>query len=161
MIPLTRRLRADNPRRRVRHIALNGVDVEARAGEVVGLLGRNGAGKTTFASIVTGLVNPDAGSVLVDNVDALRHAHTVRPVIGFAPQTTGVYEVLTVKENLTLFCELAGIRGAKLRQRISEVLSALLLEDLSSRPSAALRRRKASSAYGTRADGKTAAPSSG
>ena len=53
--------------------ALNGVDVEARAGEVVGLLGPNGAGKTTFASIVAGLVKPDGGSVLVEGVDALRH----------------------------------------------------------------------------------------
>jgi len=115
-------------------IALNGVDVEARAGEVVGLLGPNGAGKTTFASIVAGLVKPDGGSVLVEGVDALRHPHAVRPFIGFAPQTTGVYEVLTVKENLTFFGELAGIRAGKLRQRVADVQSALLLEGLSSRP---------------------------
>jgi ABC-2 type transport system ATP-binding protein len=70
---------------------------------------------------------------MVAGIDAVRHPHAVRPFIGFAPQTTGVYEVLTVKENLTFFGELAGIRGGKLRQRIADVLSALLLEGLSSR----------------------------
>ncbi len=115
-------------------IALNGIDVEARPGQVVALLGPNGAGKTTFASIVAGLVKPDAGTVLVGGVDALRHPHSVRPLIGLAPQTTGVYEVLTVRENLTFFGELAGIRGATLRQRIDDVSASLLLEDLSSRP---------------------------
>jgi ABC-type multidrug transport system ATPase subunit len=115
-------------------VALHGVDLEVRPGEVVGLLGPNGAGKTTFASIVAGLVKPDAGTVLVAGVDAVLHPHQVRPLIGFAPQTTGVYEVLTVKDNLTFFGELAGIRGAKLRHRIADVTAALLLEELSSRP---------------------------
>jgi ABC-2 type transport system ATP-binding protein len=117
-----------------KQMALNGVDLEARPGEVVGLLGPNGAGKTTFASIVAGLVKPDAGTVVVGGVDAIRHPYRMRPLIGFAPQTTGVYEVLTVKENLTFFGELAGIRSAKLRQRIADVAAALMLEDLISRP---------------------------
>jgi ABC-2 type transport system ATP-binding protein len=115
-------------------IALNGIHLEARPGQVVGLLGPNGAGKTTFASIVAGLVKPDAGTVLVGGIDALRHPHQVRPLIGFAPQTTGVYEVLTVRENLTFFGELAGLRGSTLRRRIADVATSLLLEDLTARP---------------------------
>jgi ABC-2 type transport system ATP-binding protein len=115
------------------HVALNGVDLELLPGEVVGLLGPNGAGKTTLTSIVAGLVTPDVGTVLVGGIDALRHPERVRSLIGFAPQTTGVYEVLTVKENLRFFGELAGLRGARLRQRMADVTCALLLEDLSSR----------------------------
>jgi len=115
------------------HPALTGVDLEVRPGEIVGLLGPNGAGKTTLASIVAGLVRPDDGTVLVGGIDAVRHPHRVSPLIGFAAQTTGVYEVLTVQENLTFFGELAGIRGIKLRQRITDVVAALLLEELSSR----------------------------
>lgn len=114
-------------------VALSGIDLEILPGEVVGLLGPNGAGKTTLASIVAGLVTPDSGTVMVAGIDAVRHPHQVRPFIGFAPQTTGVYEVLTVQENLTFFGELAGIRGPALRQRISEVAAALLLEELISR----------------------------
>lgn len=115
-------------------MALRGIDLEIRPGEVVGLLGPNGAGKTTFASIIAGLVRPDAGTVLVGGIDAVRHPYQVRPLTGFAPQTTGVYEVLTVEENLRFFGELAGVHGPALRQRIAEVGAALLLDDLRTRP---------------------------
>jgi ABC-2 type transport system ATP-binding protein len=116
------------------HIALRGVDLDIGPGQIVGLLGPNGAGKTTFASIVAGLVSPDAGTVVVGGIDALEQPYRARPLIGFAPQTTGVYEVLSVQENLAFFGELAGMHGTPLRQRIDQVAAAVLLDDLRGRP---------------------------
>jgi ABC-2 type transport system ATP-binding protein len=110
--------------------ALRDVSLSLEAGEIVGLLGPNGAGKTTLASIIVGLIAPDSGTVIVDGVDATRHPGRARRVIGFAPQQTGVYEALTVDENLVFFGELCGLRRGALRRRIAEVCGSLLLDEL-------------------------------
>jgi ABC-2 type transport system ATP-binding protein len=78
--------------------ALDGVDLEIRAGEAVALLGANGAGKTTLLSILAGPARPTAGSV--DRAAAR---------VGWVPQRPAVYQRLTVRENLALF---AGLEGA-------------------------------------------------
>ena len=66
--------------------ALDGFDLTVAPGEIVGLIGPNGAGKTTFVEIVSGLVRPDAGTVLVGGRDALRSGRAVRRLAGVAPQ---------------------------------------------------------------------------
>jgi ABC-2 type transport system ATP-binding protein len=111
-------------------VALAGVDLEVEAGEICGLLGPNGAGKTTLVSIVAGLRRADAGSVTVGGVDALAHPDRAQPLIGLAPQELGIYPVLTVRQNLVFFGELADIRGEALHRRIGEVAEALELTDL-------------------------------
>src|SRR5512144_699302 len=89
---------------------LHGADLTARAGEIVGLLGANGVGKTTLISIAAGLRRPDAGRVLVAGVDAVRHPRRAARHLGLAPQELGVYPTLTVADNLALFARLAGLR---------------------------------------------------
>ena len=111
-------------------VALDGVDLRIVPGEVVGLLGRNGAGKTTLASVIAGLVEPDAGTLTIGGVDARRHPRRARRSLGFAPQTTGVYETLTVEQNLRFFAELVGLRGRSLGGRLEKVCQMLLLEPL-------------------------------
>jgi ABC-type multidrug transport system ATPase subunit len=69
--------------------ALDGFDLTIEAGEIVGLIGHNGAGKTTFAEIVTGLVRADDGQVRVDGIDARRSARAARAHIGHAPRNSG------------------------------------------------------------------------
>jgi ABC-2 type transport system ATP-binding protein len=113
--------------------ALAGVDLEIAPGEVVGLLGPNGAGKTTLVSIVTGLVRPDAGTVLIGSIDALGHPHQTRRLLGVAPQETGLYPTLTCRENLRFFGELAGLRTRELRRAVDSVAEALQLTDLLNR----------------------------
>ncbi|HZD22903.1 MAG TPA: ABC transporter ATP-binding protein [Acidimicrobiia bacterium] len=119
-------------------IALDGVSLVVEPGEVVGLLGPNGAGKTTLVSIVLGLRRPDSGTVDVMGVDAVAHPGKARRHIGFAPQDLGIYPIDTVRQNLSLFGELSGLRGAGLAAGIDEVAEALRLSDLMDRKAAEL-----------------------
>jgi ABC-2 type transport system ATP-binding protein len=111
-------------------VALDGVDLEVAGGEIVSLLGPNGAGKTTLVSIVAGLRKANAGVVQVAGLDALSRRSEVRRHIGLAPQDLGIYPVVSVRNNMSLFGELAGLRGAVLRSRINEVAEALDITDL-------------------------------
>ncbi len=113
--------------------ALRGVDLEIAPGQVVSLLGPNGAGKTTLLSIIAGVLSPDAGTVRVNGFDIADHPLRAQRSLGFAPQSTGLYEPLTVKENLRFFGELAGVDHRRLDRRVSEVCDALLLGGLRER----------------------------
>jgi ABC-2 type transport system ATP-binding protein len=118
--------------------ALDDVTLAVPAGTVIGLLGPNGAGKTTLISIVAGLRRPDRGSVAVGGVNVGRDPRRARGLIGLAPQDTGVYLPLTVRENLTFFAALAGVRGRERARRIDELAGALLLDSLMDRRVGAL-----------------------
>jgi ABC-2 type transport system ATP-binding protein len=111
-------------------VALDGVDLEVAAGEIVGLLGPNGAGKTTLVSIVAGLRGADGGSVRIGGIDALAHSHRARPLLGLAPQETGIYPTLTCRDNLRFFGELTGLRSRELRAAVESVAEALQLTEL-------------------------------
>lgn len=100
--------------------ALAGADLQVEAGQIVALLGRNGAGKTTLLSIVAGLLKPDTGSVTLDGLDALADPERAAKLVGIAPQDTGVYTVLSVRENLEFFGELSGLdRGGRAESALS------------------------------------------
>jgi ABC-2 type transport system ATP-binding protein len=111
-------------------LVLDHIDLEVAPGEILGLLGPNGAGKTTLLSIVSGLVRPDEGEVMVAGFDAVAEPQRVRPLLGVAPQETGVYPTLTCRQNLRFFAELAGLHGVQLRDAIEQVADALALIDL-------------------------------
>src|SRR5437762_967022 len=113
-------------------VALAGVELVVRPGEVVALLGPNGAGKTTLVSIVAGLRRPDAGTVRINGIDAVRHPQRTRPLIGLAPQELGVYPTLTVEENLRFFAELAGIPRARRSEVVEQVGRSVGLEEVMS-----------------------------
>ena len=111
-------------------IALDGVDLMLERGEIVGLLGPNGAGKTTLVSIICGLRRADRGSVVVNGIDAIAHPQRARRHIGLAPQDIGIYPMVTARQNLRLFGELAGMSGQRLKDQIEEVGVALRLDEL-------------------------------
>jgi ABC-2 type transport system ATP-binding protein len=113
--------------------ALRGVDLDVGDGEIVALLGPNGAGKTTLVSIVAGLRHADGGVVEVAGIDALRRSRQVRRLLGVAPQETGIYPVVSVRQNLRLFGELNGLSRREVTRRVDEVAEALSLTDLLSR----------------------------
>src|SRR5262245_66651738 len=90
--------------------ALNGFDLTVSAGEIVGLIGHNGAGKTTFAEAVTGLIQPDRGEVRVGGVSVRRNPRAARALIGYAPQELGLYPTASLRQNLEVFGRLHGLR---------------------------------------------------
>jgi len=107
--------------------ALDGFDLDVRAGEITGLIGHNGAGKTTFMEVVTGLVRPDQGQVRVGGTDARRRPRAARRLLGIAPQELALYLTATVRDNLRLFGALAGLSGGPLRRAVAEIAEELLL----------------------------------
>lgn len=109
--------------------ALDGFSLTARAGEIVGLVGHNGAGKTTFVEIVSGLIRPDSGTVRIDGKEASK----ARGRVGISPQHIALYPPITVREHLALFGGLAGLRRAVLRNEIDTLASALSLTEFMDR----------------------------
>jgi ABC-2 type transport system ATP-binding protein len=111
-------------------VALRGASIDVAAGSIVSLLGRNGAGKSTLLAIVAGLLKPDSGSVVIDGIDVLAQPKKLSGMVGIAPQNTGIYPPLTVRENLEFFGELAGLKRNDRRNRANEVAEQLGLAAL-------------------------------
>ena len=109
--------------------ALNGVSLNIASGECFGLLGPNGAGKSTLMSLLAGLRTPDAGSLTLDGAPLSASDLTTRATIGLVPQSIALYADLSAEQNLRIFGELYGLRGATLRDRIDEALAAVQLTD--------------------------------
>ncbi|MDT0267332.1 ABC transporter ATP-binding protein [Streptomyces sp. DSM 44915] len=105
--------------------ALDGFSLSVAAGEIVGLVGHNGAGKTTFVEMVSGLLKPDSGTVLI----AGRSPAETRGEIGISPQHIALYRPLSVREHLKLYGGIAGLRKAALADAIEELAVALQLTD--------------------------------
>jgi ABC-2 type transport system ATP-binding protein len=103
--------------------ALAGFSLTVAAGEICGLVGHNGAGKTTFVDMVSGLLKPDTGTVLVDGVPP----HETRGAIGISPQHIALYRPLTVREHLELYGRLSGLRRKALKSEIEELATAMQL----------------------------------
>lgn len=110
--------------------ALDGFSLNVAPGEIVGLVGHNGAGKTTFVEIVSGLIRPDAGTVRVGGIDALRESRRARRLIGVAPQEQALYVSATVRDTLHLFGALAGLRRGTLRPAVEQVAEELRLTEV-------------------------------
>jgi len=114
--------------------ALDGFSLHVEAGEIVGLVGHNGAGKTTFVEIVANLIRPDSGHVTIDGKDPA----AARGRIGVAPQHLGLYPSISPREHLELFGRLAGLRRAALRTAIDDLAAALRLTGFMDRHSGGL-----------------------
>lgn len=95
---------------------LRGLDLHIEKGAVFGLLGPNGAGKTTFIRTICGRIKPSAGSVTVDGLPNRRRSALRR--IGLVPQEIGLYQHLTVHENLAVFARLSGLAAAEARHAV-------------------------------------------
>ena len=111
--------------------ALDGLNLEIKDGEFFGFVGPNGSGKTTTMKIISGLLNADFGSVILDGVDALREPEALKRKIGYMPDFFGVYDNLKVKEYMTFYASIYGIDGAKAKKISMELLDLVDLLDKS------------------------------
>ena len=109
--------------------ALDGISLDLARGEFFGLLGPNGAGKSTTMSLIAGLRVPDAGSISLDGQPLVAGRADLRLALGLVPQHVALYTELSAEQNLRIFGELYGLRGAELRARIDEALAAVQLTD--------------------------------
>jgi ABC-2 type transport system ATP-binding protein len=106
-------------------VAVDDVSFRICPGETYGLLGPNGAGKTTTISMVAGLLERNAGQVLIDGQPMTTTSVGVKALCGYVPQEVAVYPDLTGRENLRFFASLYGMRGARAHRRVEEILDTI------------------------------------
>jgi len=98
--------------------AVDDVSFNVEEGEIFGLLGPNGAGKTTLMEILCSLRNFDKGKVIVNGFDLVKDSRKIRGIIGFCPQETLLYDLLSVRENLAFSASLYSLSSKKLKERV-------------------------------------------
>jgi len=103
--------------------AVKSIDLEVEKGQIVGLVGPDGAGKTTFLRLLAGLLKPNEGSIVVDGIEVIKAPLRVKERIGYMPQQFSLYGDLTVSENLKFFADLYQVPEKKYRERREKLLS--------------------------------------
>ena len=109
-------------------VALEDVSFELERGRITGLIGPDGSGKSTLLRILAGLLSPDSGQAEVLGFDTVRESDKIQDVIGYMPQKFGLYENLTVLENLKLYADLHEVPPEIQEQRFADLLKMTGLE---------------------------------
>ncbi|MFQ6039013.1 MAG: ABC transporter ATP-binding protein, partial [Candidatus Aminicenantales bacterium] len=104
--------------------AVDDISFTVREGEIFGFLGPNGAGKTTTISMISGLLKPDSGRIVINSLDIEDHLTAIKKIMGVVPQEMAFYEELSARENLMFWGRLHGVRRKTLEKRIHEYLKA-------------------------------------
>lgn len=105
-------------------IAAQDLSFNVQRGEILGLVGPDGAGKTTTLRILSGVLGADAGTVLVAGEDVLRDPEAVKSRISYMPQHFGLYEDLTVEENIRFYADIFQVSARERREREKQLLEA-------------------------------------
>lgn len=114
-------------------IAVNAVSYAIAAGEIFGVIGPDGAGKTTTLRVIATAMQPTQGRVTVDGLDVVKDAERVKNIIGYMPQRFALYPDLTVVENLNFFADLFGAPRAERAAQIERLLGFARLTDFKTR----------------------------
>ncbi|ADU72418.1 ATP-binding cassette domain-containing protein [Pantoea sp. At-9b] len=118
--------------------ALDGLTLRIHAGEVTALVGPDGAGKTTFQRLIAGLYTPTSGTLTVLGTDVVADPQSVQNRISYMPQRFGLYEDLSVQENLDLYADLHGVPGGERQSRFARLLAITDLDRFTARPAGKL-----------------------
>ena len=114
-------------------VAVEGVNLSVAPGEIFGLVGPDGAGKTTIMRLLTGVMAATSGTAMVLGADVTRDPEAVRRRIGYVPQSSSLYADLTVMENLRFYAELFGVPRAARERKAAELLAFSRLEPFAKR----------------------------
>lgn len=114
-------------------LALNGLNMEIRKGELYGFVGPNGAGKTTTIRIIAGLLKPTQGEVWFDGKRVEKNTRELKGQIGYIPDFFGVYDNLTVSEYMDFYASTHGLYGKEIQKRIQQVLEQVELYHIDDR----------------------------
>jgi ABC-2 type transport system ATP-binding protein len=109
--------------------AVNDVSLRVREGETFGFLGPNGAGKTTTMRLLTSVLTPDAGTVLINGIDIHRHPLDAKMQMGVIPENSSVYADMSAEQNLHMSGQMYGMSRALREERIDEILSRMGLSE--------------------------------
>ncbi|SDG11590.1 ABC transporter ATP-binding protein [Dyella sp. 333MFSha] len=121
---------ADVTRRRAGRLAVEGVSFCLNRGEVLGLLGVNGAGKSTTLSMLAGALRPDSGHIELDGMDFVRQPAMARRLLGWLPESAPLWPELSVDEHLIAFSQLRGASRAVAKRAADTIVARLQLGDL-------------------------------
>src|SRR3990172_734198 len=113
--------------------AVNDLTLEIPTGEIYGLVGSDGAGKTTTMRLLCGALRPDLGRIEIAGYDVSRQTEEARAKIGYLPQRFSLYEELTVLENIRFFAEVRGLKATAWYPRCMEILAFVGLEEFTDR----------------------------
>jgi ABC-2 type transport system ATP-binding protein len=113
--------------------AVDGLSFDVRAGEIFGLVGPDGAGKTTTLRMLAGIMPPDAGNATVAGCDIVRDPERAKHDLSYMPQRFGLYEDLSVDENIRFYADLFGVRNAERKERSTQLLQAAGMAEFRSR----------------------------
>lgn len=113
--------------------ALDNITLDIKPAQITGLIGPDGAGKTTLMRLLSGLLRADSGQAQVLGLDVKKQALQIQSLIGYMPQRFGLYEDLTVRENMDLYADLHNIPKAERTERYSKLLSMSHMERFTER----------------------------
>lgn len=105
------------------HVAVNNLSLEVAKGELFGLVGPDGAGKTTIMRLLTGIMHPTSGEAWIEGHSIIGESEYIKERIGYMPQRFGLYEDLTVIENIHFYADLYGVPKRERPERIERFLS--------------------------------------
>lgn len=118
--------------------SLEAINVAIPAGQIVGMAGPDGAGKTTLIRLIAGLLQPTTGTITVNGIDTVRDPFALHQLIGYMPQKFGLYEDLTVMQNLNLYADLQGVTGKARSEAFDRLLDFTGLQPFTDRLARAL-----------------------
>jgi ABC-2 type transport system ATP-binding protein len=114
-------------------LAVNNVSFTINKGEILGFLGRNGAGKSTTMNIITGYISSSEGTVTVDGYDILQHPIEVKRRIGYLPEQPPLYLDMTVDEYLTFVCNIKGVEKKNRKSHMDKITEVVGITDVRKR----------------------------
>lgn len=118
--------------------SLDNISVTIPKGKMIGLAGPDGAGKTTLLRLIAGLLKPSSGTIRVKGYDTIKDPEPIHEILGYMPQKFGLYEDLTVQQNLNLYADLRGVLGQEREEKFKQLLKFTSLAPFTDRLAKAL-----------------------